>query len=259
MASLFPGMDPFIEGQRWRDFHTTFITVIREVLTPQVRPRYVVEVEEYVYLAREDEDPDRAIEPDVAVVESERAPVGNLRRPVGSTSAIAPVIHTVPVPRRYRQAFLAVRDRQWQKVVTVIELLSPVNKKAGEGGNEYLVKRSNIFHTSAHLVEVDLLRGGQRLPTREPLEGADFYAFVCRAERMPQVEVYAWTLRQPLPAIPVPLAEGDSDVPLDLQAAFATTYDRAGYDYALDYRRPVEPPLEPPAAEWVRSILERSA
>ncbi len=69
MPSPFPGMDPFIEGQRWQDFHTRFITVLGEMLMPQVRPRYVVEVEEYVYLAREGEASDRLIEPDVAVVE----------------------------------------------------------------------------------------------------------------------------------------------------------------------------------------------
>jgi len=255
MASPFPGMDPFIEGQRWRDFHTTFITVVREMLAPQVRPRYVVEVEEYVYLARGEEPPDRLIEPDLAVVEAGREPAADLRSPGASSSAIEPVIHTVPVPTRYRQAFLSIRDRQWHDVVAVIELLSPVNKKRGEGRNEYLVKRSNVFHTPAHLVEIDLLRGGERLPTREPLEPADFYAFVCRTERLPQVEVYGWTLRQALPAIPVPLAGDDPDVLLDLQAAFTTTYERAGYDYALDYRRPVEPPLERPTAEWVRSIL----
>ena len=71
------------------------------------------------------------------------------------------------------------------------------------------------------------------------------------------MEVYAWTLRQPLPVIPVPLAGDDPDVPLNLQAAFTTTYDRAGYDYALDYRRPVEPPLEPSTVDWARSIVER--
>jgi hypothetical protein len=55
--------------------------------------------------------------------------------------------------------------------------------------------------------------------------------------------------------VPVPLAPEDPDVPLDLQAAFTTTYDRAGYDYSLDYRRSPEPPLDPPATEWVRSVL----
>jgi hypothetical protein len=249
-------MDPFIEGQLWRDFHTTYLTVIREMLTPQVRPRYVVEVQEYVYLAREDEDPDRLIEPDVAVLEGELGPAV---RPGGSAEAvatIAPVTHTVPVPRRHRQAFLTIRSRQWRDVVTVLELLSPLNKRAGEGRNEYLVKRSNIYCTPAHLVELDLLRAGQRLPTREPLQVADYYAFVCRKERLPQVDVYAWKLRDRLPAIPIPLAGEDPDVEIDLQLAFSTTYDRAGYDYALDYRRPVLPRLDDAAADWVRTVLE---
>ena len=121
-----------------------------------------------------------------------------------------------------------------------------------------MVKRSNILYTPAHLVEIDLLRGGQRLPTREPLAPADFFVFVCRSEMQSQVEVYGWTLRDRLPVIPVPLADDDPDARLDLQAAFTTTYDRAGYDYALDYRSPVKPPLEASLAEWVRSVVGTS-
>lgn len=257
MPCPFPGMDPFIEGQRWKGFYTRFTTVLGDMLMPQVRPRYVVEVQEYVYLAREDDAPERLIEPDVALVETGSQPAAILRSPSRTASLIAPVIHTVPVPKRYRQAFLSIWNRRSQNVVTVIEVLSPTNKKTGEERNEYLVKRTNVFCTPAHLVEIDLLRGGQRLPTREPLEAADFFAFVCRKERLPQVEVFPWTLRQPLPVIPIPLAGDDPDVSLDLQAAFTTTYDRAGYDYALDYRGDVEPPLEPSTADWVRSIVPR--
>ncbi len=255
MPSPFPGMDPFIEGQRWKGFHTRFVTVLGEMLVRQVRPRYIVEIEEYVYLTCDDLEPDSLIEPDFAVAETGSGPVVRSQCLAGTAAMIQPVVHTVPVPKRFRQAFLSIRSRQSQNVVTVIELLSPWNKTAGEGRNEYLVKRSNIFFTPAHLVELDLLRGGERLPTREPLESADFFAFVCRKERLPKAEVYAWTLRQPLPTVPVPLAGDDPDVPLDLQAAFITTYDRAGYDYALDYRRPIEPPLDPATADWVRLVL----
>ena len=255
MPSPFPGMDPFLESQRWRDFHTRFITILSERLTPCVRPRYVVEVEEYVYLAREEADPDRLIEPDLAIVDTDRDWSASLRSAGSTAVAIQPMVHTVPVPKRFRQAFLTIRSRESQNVVTVIELLSPWNKTAGEGRSEYLVKRSNVFCTPAHLVELDLLRGGQRLATREPLAPADYYVFVCRKERLPQVDVYGWTLRQPLPAIPIPLAGEDPEVDLDLQAAFTTTYDRAGYDYALDYRRSVEPSLEPATADWVRSLI----
>jgi hypothetical protein len=255
MPSPFPGMDPFLESQRWRDFHTRFITILGEMLTPRVRPRYVVEVEEYVYLARKDEDPDRFIEPDLSIVDTGRDWVLAEQSSGGVALAVQPVVHTVPVPTRFRQAYLTIRNRDSQNVVTVIELLSPWNKTAGEGRTEYLVKRNNVFHAPAHLVELDLLRGGQRLATREPLAPADYYVFVCRKERLPQVEVFGWTLQQPLPPIPIPLAGDDPDVVLDLQAAFTTTYDRAGYDYALDYRRPVEPRLEPAVADWARSLL----
>jgi hypothetical protein len=236
-------MDPFIESQLRQDFHTTFITVLRELLMPQVRARYVVEVQQYVYLARDDEEPDRLIAPDLAVLEG-RSDLSVPAESVATAATLAPVIHTVPVPRRYEQKFLSIRNRQSRNVVTVIELLSPWNKTPGEGRTEYLVKRSNILYTPANLVEIDLLRGGQRLATREPLAPADYYAFVFCTGRMPQVDVYGWTLHDRLPAVPVPLAGDDPDVLLDLQAAFTTTYDRAGYDYALDYGLPVEPPLE---------------
>jgi hypothetical protein len=250
-------MDPFIEGQAWQDFHTTFLTVIRETLMPRVRPRYIVRVEQHVYLALGDAAPDRVIEPDLAVLRGDAGLPASGGSAEAATITMAPAIHTVPLPRRQHQAFLTIRSRESQDVVTVLELLSPLNKAAGAGRDKYLARRAKVFLTPANLVELDLLRSGQRLPTREPLEPADFYAFVCRRNELPRVEVYYWTLRDRLPTIPVPLGDEDPDVPLDLQQAFTTTYDRAGYDYALDYRLPIEPPLEPPRSEWVRSRVER--
>ena len=58
-------MDPFIESQEWSDFRARYMTVLSELLTPQVRPRYVVRVERRVYLEQPFEKPDPAI-PDVA-------------------------------------------------------------------------------------------------------------------------------------------------------------------------------------------------
>ena len=173
MPSPFPGMDPFIESQRWQDFHTTFITIVREVLMPRVRPRYVVDVEQYVYLARGEEDPDRLIEPDLAIVDHTDSWTSEAFDGGGTALAVKPVVHTVPVPKRFRQAYLAIRSREFREVVTVIEVLSPWNKTLGDGRAEYLTKRTNIFLTPAHLVEFDLLRAGQRLPTCEPLMPAE--------------------------------------------------------------------------------------
>jgi len=256
MSSPFPGMDPFIEGQLWQDFHNRFINDLADLLTPEVRPRYVVEIQQYVYLFREDEVPDRLLEPDLALAVTEgRSEMEDASCFESAVATIAPRIHTVPMPRGYKQKFLSIRDRQSRNVITVIELLSPWNKSLSGGSNEYLIKRGDLFQTLSHFVELDLLRGGQRLATHEPLDPADYYAFVCRKQRLPRVEVYRWTLRDRLPIIPVPLAIGDPDVPLDLQTAFSRTYDRSGYDYSLNYHAPVEPPLEAAISEWVRAII----
>jgi hypothetical protein len=256
MPSPFPGLDPFVEGQLWQDFHHTLITVMRESLWPRVLPRYVVRVEERVYVERPPEDP-RVIIPDVTMLAHEggEVPAADAVAPA-PVITVAPVVLTLPMPERKRQAFLTVRERETTAVVTVIEVLSPDNKRAGsDGRREYLRKREAVLESDAHLVELDLLRGGARLPTVEPLPPAACYAFVSRENRRPRVEVYPWTLRQPLPTIPVPLAGDDPDVALDLQAIFTAVYDRAGYGYSLDYSRPIEPPLSAADAAWVRQIL----
>jgi hypothetical protein len=132
-------------------------------------------------------------------------------------------------------------------------VLSPLNKRRGSAGRwKYLRKRAAVLESAAHLVELDLLRRGARLPTREPLPPGDYYAFVSREQLRPMVAVYAWPLPHSLPPIPVPLAGNDSEATLDLQAVFSTVYDRAGYDYSLNYRRPVEPPLSETDAVWVQ-------
>jgi hypothetical protein len=154
--------------------------------------------------------------------------------------------------------YLVIRKRDNDQTVTVIEVLSPTNKASRDGRTEYLAKRNALLRSQTHLVELDMLRGGERLPTVESLPAGDYFAFVSYAERRPQASVYAWHLNQPLPTIPIPLAEGDPDARLDLQAVFTSTYDRAGYDYALKYDRPIEPQFDESHLAWVQQILPGS-
>ena len=254
MPSPFPGMDPFIESQKWEDFHASFVGILREMLVPRVRPQYMVDVERYVYVTREEEEEEvvRIIAPDAFVADTGQG--WRESAATAGTATLQPVKHRLRLPRR-RQAYLVIRTRRHQTVVTVIELLSPWNKTPQAGVAEYLAKRTNVLYSTANLVELDLLRGGERLPTVDPLQDGDFYAFVCRPRLRPELDVYAWTLRDPLPTLPIPLAQGDSDVPLDLQAAFTTTYDRAGYDYTLDYGAEVQPALSAEEAPWLKSRL----
>ena len=63
----------------------------------------------------------------------------------------------------------------------------------------------------------------------------------------------------PAAPIPIPLTDGAPDVTLDLQTVFTTTYDRAGYDDALHYERPVDPPLEANQLLWAGQRTGRAA
>lgn len=254
MPSPFSGMDPYLEGQKWRDFHHSLITQIRDELLASLRPRYVIDIEENVYLVREEGDLRRVIAPDLSVVQADgwRDSADG-----GAAVACAPTILTLPSVDPIEESFLAIRSRSNDEVVTVIEVLSPTNKLTVDGRTEYLAKRNSVLRSESNLVEIDLLRGGKRLPTVEPLPAGEYFAFVTRAERRPKIEVYAWPLVQSLPTIPIPLAAGDPDVWLNLQSLFKTTYDRAGYDYALKYTKPVEPPLTESQQRWAAECLAK--
>lgn len=260
MPSPFPGMDPHIEAQRWEGFHTHFIVELAKQLVPLVRPGYVVETEERIYVEQHGAATgsiraDDAVEEREAWQQAERPD----STPESSTATITPVVCVLPMDDEVREVYLTVRERESRTVVTVIEMFSPGNKRVGSDGREqYLRKRRSVLQSACHLVEIDLLRGGARMPTVSPLPRGDYFVFVCRAERRPEADVFPWSLRQQLPAIPIPLADGDPDVTLDLQALFDTVYDGLGYDYALDYSRQVVPPLSEDDAAWAGELVRNA-
>ena len=220
MPSPYPGMDPFLEMQEWDDFHPTFNTVLREFLSPALEPDYLVRVERRVYLERAGAEPETML----------------------------------------RETYLVVRDRETMQVVTVIELLSPSNKRRnGDGRREYLTKREEILTSSTHLVELDFLRGGLRLPVVGSLPPGDYHAIISRANRRPRCEVYAWTLRDRLPSIPIPLKLGDDDAVVSLQEVFETVYQRARYDLSVKYDAALDPPLNESEQQWANPKSTRPA
>jgi hypothetical protein len=237
------------------------IEVVRESLIPHTCPRYVVRVEERVYVEHIPHSEAMFIRPDATVLEraGSAVPHASMEAP-SAPPVVIPVICHLPVPEQVREAFLTIRARDTMEVVTVIEVLSPGNKRArSDGRREYLRKREKVLLSATHLVEFDLLRGGERLPTLELLPPGDYYAFVYRGQRRFQAEVYGWSLRRPLPPVPVPLAGADPDIVLDLQAIFTTVYDRAGYDYSLNYRHTLMPPLSDADQVWAQQFLGQGA
>jgi len=260
MPSPFPGMDPYIENQEWEDFHTRLNTVMSEFLAPRVEPRYIVRVERRVYVEHPATQETQARWADVALLRSTAAGTAPALEPsLSSAATVAPVECLLPMPQERRETYLVIRERESLEVVTVLETLSPWNKQAGaEGREQYLTKRDQILESRSHLIELDLLRGGLRLPVIGGLPAGDYYAIVSRWRKRPRADVYAWSVRQELPSIPVPLKDGDPDVMLALQSAFTTVYDRARYGLSIDYEAALTPPLSDVDAVWICEVLKSS-
>jgi hypothetical protein len=254
MPSPFPGMDPFIESQRWGGFYQRFITLLGDMLVAMLRPRYEVEPEERVYVeTAEPEWP--TYRTDVAI--SQRDVESGSQVTNTAVLDVEPTTVTLPMPIEEKEPYLMIRRAESREVVAVIELLSPTNKRTGsDGRKQYLSKRTDVLRTRAHLIEFDLLLGGQRLPMMESLKADTSYcAIVSRAGMHPRAELFEWPLKHPLPRISVPLAGGDPDAILDLQEALNTVYDRAGYDYSVHYDRPLDLPMRSEDRAWMQELI----
>ncbi len=252
-------MDPYLEGPDFRGLHLNLIAAIQRILARRVFPRYVMRVAEYVYLVRP-EPPTRArVEPDLFVRPAASAPwTPGPVRSSGTAVLEAPVTLALPPLEPFPQRYLEIRTADGDEVVCVLEILSPTNKDPHTGRDAYLGKRANLLQTSSHLVEFDLLRSGARLPMSEPIPPAAYYVLVSRSEHRPDCGVWPVALRDPLPTIPIPLARGDADVALDLQAALDAAYDSEFLGATVDYRGEPEPPLAPADAAWARQKIAAS-
>lgn len=252
MPSPFPGMNPYLEqDDAWHDFHQQFIPLVGQMIVPQVRPSYIVKVEEHVFIhERSAAEREFLGRPDVSIT---RGDVPLPSRP-GSQVLEAPVHGRIPVAIDVeRLSFVEIRDRRDRQLVTVLELLSPSNKRHGADREQYVAKRRQLLASSAHFVEIDLLRGGPRMPI-EDLPDCDYCIMVSRVEKRPEVGIWPVRLRERLPIIPIPLRTPDADARLDLQEALHRLYDAAGYEDYI-YTGAPQPPLHPDDAAWARQFL----
>ena len=254
MASPFPGMDPYLEDPRlWESFHNRYIGVLDELLSARVRPHFYVEERSSIYIVDVGAQPRPPVKPDVYLVDAGRAagppPAAVAERPITQ-----PLVVTARFPQELRQRYLEVRDSRNHVVVAVLEVLSPANKAAGTASREaFLRKRRDLVAAPVHWLEIDLLRAGER--PDEVAGQSDYYALLKRAEATDEFAVWYWDLRDPLPVIAVPLTAGYPEVAIDLQGAFATTYERY-YAERLEYRDGPPPPrLQPADLAWVTGCL----
>jgi hypothetical protein len=230
MPSPFPGIDPYVEDQgRWPDFHSRFLIYSCDVIAEGLPESYVAQMNEQVHLVR--------------------TPRGSA--PTGRTATLEPV--TIPLEtdmvEEVRETWIEIRRLPSLSLVTIIELLFPSNK-VGNGREEYLNKRLELIDQPVHIVELDFLIAGQRLPMRRPLPAGDAYAVVARAERRPDADVYAWKLADSLPTISVPLEAPDPDISLPLGSVYERAYERGLYSRILRYGQSLAIPLAPEVRTW---------
>lgn len=217
-----------------------------------VGPKYFVKADENVYVHEATDDDGRLLgRPDVFMGETEAAGPGNAAAVAIAAPAGSQLVTLPPVDRE-RIPFIEIRDRQSRRLVTIIEMLRPSNK-AGSDRDQYLAKRTEIIASPTHLVEIDLLRGGRRMPMAPPAS-CDYGVLISRGEDRPNAVWLPIKLCDPLPTIPIPLAGGDPPARLDLQAILHRMYDAYGFAKYM-YQTPPDPPLDAADAAWARDIL----
>jgi hypothetical protein len=219
MPSPFPGMDPFIEGPPWESFHAAFACDIADSLSRSMPSEYVAELGRRSFSDRE-------------------------------------TIRGVEMFCDFREAYIDVIAYSRRELVTVVEIMSPMTKRMDTNGRTgYRRRREALLASHVNFVEVDLLRGGERSYVEARHRSCDYLANVHRAHRRPHADAHAWSLRDRMPVIPIPLRSSNAEACIDLQELFERRYDLTRYDDSINYERPLNPPLGEDDAEWIAERL----
>lgn len=258
IKSPFPGLDPYLE-MHWGDVHHSLIQYTRDALQEMMPDDLISRVEERVFVESFD-DRIRAIVPDVHVVESKPSRTAE-DSDVEANGGVALAESRTYVFDDIEQTegYIEIREASGGKVVTVIEFLSPANKVGRESMALYRQKQRELMLSDTSLVEIDLVRSGQRVIAMNagsiPPEWAnDSLVLVRRGWQGNQVKLFHMPLRVPLSPVPIPLRRSDKTVYLDLQSIHDECYRKGRYD-RLDYAAPIQPPLTPDDAAWAQELL----
>ncbi len=253
--SPFPGMDPYLE-RYWGDVHHRLCTYscdqLRRVLPPGLIPR----LDERTFVQADDRQ-DRDIIPDVRVVD--------YGGPGGAIATSPPALNEPFIVESdsdpITEGFVQVLDsRDGNRIITVIEFASPVNKVSAFGREKYRRKRYELLYTGVSIVEVDLIRAGTwNLKAPMSKIGNDrkghYHISVTRGWNETKSEVYAIRLADRLPIVRIPLRRTDTDAALDLQVVFDQVYENGSYGYDVDYTKPPVPPLNDSDNAWASDWL----
>ncbi|MCB0109101.1 MAG: DUF4058 family protein [Caldilineaceae bacterium] len=250
--SPFPGLDPYTEARHlWKGIHTQLIGELStHLLPPLLAPVYYVDVEPSLQVRS-----GQNLFPDLQVLSTHRNPP---QKPSGWAMPVAEAttqLTTVPeVEEDEEEAAIYIREAASEQLVTVIEILSYSNKTRGiDKFARYMAKRRDLLNSGVHLVEIDLLRWGQRVVERLPDQ--PYHIMITRADEQPQGRVWSFGLADAIPTTPLPLVEHEEYVPLPLQVAYVTIYQARNFRNRLDYTIDPEPPLTAAQRQLIHEYL----
>ena len=125
MPSPFPGMDPYLEGEKvWPVFQHHLIACLYQTLLPGLVDRYRVRVGQRRYATEQ-------------------------------------ALFTSIIRDEHEEEFIEIRQRSDSRLITLVDLVSPANKTTTDGRHAYLAKRREAKVGHANLVEIDLVMQGQ--------------------------------------------------------------------------------------------------
>lgn len=226
MPSPFPGMDPYLEDEKyWPSFQQHLVASLYQVLMPSLI------------------NTDR--------MDRYRARVGQRRYIVEMP------LFTSVLREEHVEEFVEIRQRSDGQLVTLIDIPSPTNKTRTEGREAYLARRHDAQREGANLVEIDLVLQGQPLLdySRENLPEWNYLVTVVRRHQPERYEIYSSTIRKRLPRFKLPLAASEHDAVVDLQIAFNRAYDSGGFGNLIDYDSPPKHVQTDADLRWIDDLL----
>jgi hypothetical protein len=245
-------MDPYLEHPAlWPDVHNRLIAALADDLSERVAPRYYVGLERRTYLLKAD-DLVFVGRPHLAVAPASDASVLTLQ-PATTSTLVLEV--DVPMQDEVSENFLEIHEVKTGKVITIVELLSPVNKLHKQGREEYERKRGYVFRSWTSLVEIDLLRAGEPMPVIGAQVKSPYRLLVSRGTQRPRAALIAFTLRQPIPSFTLPLLPDDAEPEVTLNRILHDLYRRARFDLRLDYTPSPIPPLSEADTVWAQELM----
>ena len=256
MYSPFPGMDPCLEGSDWPDFRNSLAYVIKKLLVPQLTPGYAVRLEKYVAL---DFDPAQSlgiVYPDIEVWKKPQDPLYEPKVSYESVSDYTPPTLTLPFqePIEIEIPVVEIRETENNKLITSIEILSPVNKRS-PGFEKHVEKQQKLHDGGVNLIEIDLLRQGKRAVIHPIATNAHYLITLLRGYKA-ELNLWAIDIKEVLPVIPIPLKAPDKDTKLNLQEAFEIVYLESGYGTTLSYKKaPPSPAFSVDDQTWIDHLI----